>query len=249
MYKNYRVILRDSQTYNSEGKYKEYVRSLPTQPNPTEQESNGNMVYAFTYFDGRGRGELIRYIFAAKNIKFEDNRVDQKDWQALKPNTPAGYLPILKCDGIVLSESMAIARFAANEAGIAGTTNIEKATADMIASMARDCFEKIIKAFFIKDDKEKADTMKELTEKDLPSVLSNIEKIISQSSKCSGYSVGKGLTWADLALYDLWGLLQGLGDAAKPICKAVPKISAICDKVPTIPGIADWLKKRPSTKF
>ena len=45
--------------------------------------------------------------------------------------TPCGQIPVLNYNGVEISQSMAIARFLANEFGLAGKTNLEKARADM----------------------------------------------------------------------------------------------------------------------
>lgn len=51
-------------------------------------------------------------------------------------DTPFGGLPILEYgDEVVVSESRAVARFAARKAGLAGTNHVEEAYADMIAEI------------------------------------------------------------------------------------------------------------------
>ena len=45
--------------------------------------------------------------------------------------TPCGQIPVLNYNGVEISQSMAITRFLANEFGLAGKTNLEKARADM----------------------------------------------------------------------------------------------------------------------
>lgn len=42
--------------------------------------------YKLMYFDGRGRAELIRLIFAAANTKYEDIRIDVMSWPGLRPS-------------------------------------------------------------------------------------------------------------------------------------------------------------------
>ena len=37
-----------------------------------------------TYFNGRGRGELARLILAHGGREFEDCRIEQSDWPAMK---------------------------------------------------------------------------------------------------------------------------------------------------------------------
>ena len=44
--------------------------------------------YRLVYFDGRGRAEIIRIIFSAAYVQFEDGRIDVKDWPDLKPGKP-----------------------------------------------------------------------------------------------------------------------------------------------------------------
>ena len=56
------------------------------------------------------------------------------------PGMPFGQLPALECDGKVISQSLAIARFLARENGLAGKDNWEAAEADMIADCINDMF-------------------------------------------------------------------------------------------------------------
>ncbi len=42
--------------------------------------------YKLTYFNGRGRGEPIRMLFALAGQEFEDNRVGGDSWQEFKPS-------------------------------------------------------------------------------------------------------------------------------------------------------------------
>ena len=38
------------------------------------------------YFDGRGRGEIIRMILSYGGVEFEDKRVKMEEWPQLKPS-------------------------------------------------------------------------------------------------------------------------------------------------------------------
>ncbi|WAR26385.1 SCRY1-like protein, partial [Mya arenaria] len=72
--------------------------------------------YKLTYFNGRGRGEISRLLFAAAGKAFEDNRIEFANWGGLKKDTPQGTLPVLEIDGKrKISQSLAIARFLARE--------------------------------------------------------------------------------------------------------------------------------------
>eukprot|EP00069_Balaena_mysticetus_P004346 bmy_17236T0 len=67
--------------------------------------------YKLTYFNMRGRAEIIRYIFAYLDIKYEDHRIEQSDWPEIKSTLPFGKIPILEVDGLNLHQSLAIARY------------------------------------------------------------------------------------------------------------------------------------------
>ena len=46
----------------------------------------GIMPYKLTYFNGRGRAELGRLIFAQAGVQYEDVRIERADWLQLKPS-------------------------------------------------------------------------------------------------------------------------------------------------------------------
>lgn len=52
------------------------------------QELNINTMpkYVYTYFDARARGEPGRMLFAAAGVPFQDRRLTQEEWPALKPS-------------------------------------------------------------------------------------------------------------------------------------------------------------------
>lgn len=46
--------------------------------------------YKLTYLNITGFGEQIRYLFSYGEIKFEDNRIDEDKWPAVKPSEFSG---------------------------------------------------------------------------------------------------------------------------------------------------------------
>ena len=130
-----------------------------------------------TYFNLRARGEPIRLLLAYGGVKYEDERInasreDPGPWVALKPTTPYGQLPVLSWDGVVISQSMACARFVANEIGISGRTNLEKAQVDEIIDCIQDLHNKRSSLFFAKDD----EGLKNHMTVTLPTALGQLEK-------------------------------------------------------------------------
>ncbi|KAI8502411.1 hypothetical protein Bbelb_199990 [Branchiostoma belcheri] len=199
--------------------------------------------YKLTYFNGRGRAETIRLLFAAGGIKYEDVRIEGEQWPALKPNTPFGHLPVLEVDGVTLSESVTIARFVAKRAGLAGEGDVQQARADMVVDAVRDVFGKVAAAFFEKDDTKKDELIKELAEKTLPTLSNSAEKLANPS----GYFIGDSLTWPDIEFYYVLDAAGGMcpGD----LLNDKPNLTKVVANVKTNPGIAKWLEERPQTTF
>ncbi len=52
------------------------------------------------YFDAYARGEGIRILLAHAKVNFEDNRIEFKDWPALKATMPGGQIPVWVEDGV-----------------------------------------------------------------------------------------------------------------------------------------------------
>jgi len=151
-----------------------------------------------TYFDGRGRGELSRLILAYGGQPWEDDRISFEQWPELKPKTPLGTLPILEYGDKKLCQSITIARFLANEFGIAGKNNMEKAEADMIVDTIVDVQIELFKNMFEKNPIEKKKQADKLEKETLPRFLKQMLAIRQQSS--GSFLVGNDLTWADIAL-------------------------------------------------
>eukprot|EP00058_Branchiostoma_floridae_P022613 XP_002608103.1 hypothetical protein BRAFLDRAFT_91419 [Branchiostoma floridae] len=49
--------------------------------------------YKLTYFNGRGSAEIVRLVFAAGGIEYEDVRLERDQWPDLKPSL-AGKTPL-----------------------------------------------------------------------------------------------------------------------------------------------------------
>lgn len=201
--------------------------------------------YKLTYFQMRGRAEIVRMVFAAAGVQYEDHRIEMSQWSSIKPNMPFGMLPILEFDGNVLCQSKAIARYLAHKYKLAGKSDLDHARADMIV----DCLDDATKPFFYPafvmnpDADAKAAIAKKYCDEQLPGFLADIEKMLTENKNGDGFFVGDKLTWADLAFVDFCGLIGVVGgDTQLP---SYPKLQAARDRFEKIPKVAEWLAKRP----
>src|SRR5262249_32438814 len=81
------------------------------------------------YFDAPvSRGEEGRLALHIAGVDFEDVRVKAADWQALKPNTPFGGLPVFEMPGCApLAQSNAILVFIGRRHGLHPKDDLEAA--------------------------------------------------------------------------------------------------------------------------
>ncbi|XP_044536457.1 hematopoietic prostaglandin D synthase [Gracilinanus agilis] len=196
--------------------------------------------YKLIYFNMRGRAEIIRYLLAYLGIQYEDHRINQADWPAVKPTIPFGKIPILEVDGVSLHQSLAIGRFLAREAGLAGKTELEQCQVDAIIDTLDDFMSRFPWAEKNKDIKDQM--FNELLKNDVPGLIQDLELYLGKKD----WFVGNSVTWADfywdICSTTLLVLKQDLLDKH-------PKLVALREKVQNIPVIADWIKQRPETRL
>ncbi|XP_045166387.2 S-crystallin SL11-like [Mercenaria mercenaria] len=196
------------------------------------------------YFNGKGRGEIIRMVFAAagKSKEFEDRRIEFKDWPQEKTKAPLGQLPYIKLNDkeqTTVGQSIPIARYFAREYKLYGSTNKEGLLIDEIVETAFELLNKGAEAKFEKDETK----MKTFTEKTAPEKLKLLEQEVTLRGQ-DGFAVGKSLTLADLQIYvtiDVAGLDKMLSE--------YPKLKANVAKTAENKGVKEYLKTRPETSF
>ncbi|CAF0719018.1 unnamed protein product [Brachionus calyciflorus] len=203
--------------------------------------------HKLNYFNLRGRGEIIRLIFAAAGAEFTDNRIEFDQWPALKADTPLGQLPYLTIDdSIHIPQSMAIARYVARETGLAGKNNLQQAQADAIVDTIMEPVNYYWSNIFkIQDANEKAEAFKAFLVDQGAKGAKNVEKLIGLYGS-NGYSVGDSLTWADLAVYDV---ASALLSKHPEFSDKFPVLAAVYKNVLANEKLANYVKNRPETPF
>ncbi|KAI4470693.1 glutathione s-transferase [Holotrichia oblita] len=147
-----------------------------------------------TYFNGRGLGELIRYLLKYGDIDFEDIRIEMDNWPALKASTPFGQLPLYEENGKVASQSLAIARYIAKKVNLAGDDEWQNLEIDALADTLTD-FRLKLYPFYHESDPEKKEALKQtLLSETVPYYFERFEKNITKNN---GYLAANKLTWVD----------------------------------------------------
>lgn len=202
----------------------------------------GGNKYKLIYFNGKGRAETIRLVLAAAGVNYEDKRIEKADWPALKPTTPWGSLPLLEVDGKTIGQSMAIARYVAREACLAGKCGVDQALVDSIVDSITDLREKFISLMFTADESAKEKGLVKFNEETLVTSLGNLDKALGGKN----YFVGDKLSLADLHFYGVFEAIVGFNAGA---LKGHPKLKDLFDRVASNAKVAEYLKKRPATDF
>jgi len=193
-----------------------------------------------TYFNLRGRAEPSRLILAQAGVDYEDIRIEREDWPKHKSKMPCGQLPVLNYNGVEISQSMAIARFLANEFGLAGKTNLEKARADMIVDCVGDMVAGVVAS--IKAPKAQKDPLiAKLLNEIIPTGRQILEKFLTDQ-----FFVGNEITWADLMVFSFFETMrmQHGDEKAFGPCTALKNHN---DFIQDLPRIKAWIEKRPVT--
>ncbi|XP_019408970.1 PREDICTED: hematopoietic prostaglandin D synthase isoform X2 [Crocodylus porosus] len=196
--------------------------------------------YKLTYFNMRGRGEIIRYLFAYSGIKYEDNRIEWADWPNIKPTIPFGKVPILEIDGVIIHQSLAIARYLAKENGVAGKTPLEQALVDAIVDTIDDFMSMF--PWAEKDHDVKKRAFNDLLTNVAPGLLQDLENFLGNKN----WLVGESVTWADfywdVCSTTLLSLKSDLEDSN-------PKLWVLKRRVQALPAVAAWIQQRPKTSL
>lgn len=199
--------------------------------------------YKLSYFKGKGRGELARLMFAAAGKEYEDERLAGETWLAFKPKTPYGQIPVLTVDGTMINQSGAIHRYLARDLGLYGKNNMENTRCDIILETNNDVIQDMIKYFFEKDEKKKAEALKNLKENTIPKFLKYITTVLEGNG--NKYLVGSDLTVADIAVFDI--LDRFISDATfSGFLNDYSAVQSLVDRVKTVSNIKKYLESRPT---
>ncbi|KAG8225447.1 hypothetical protein J437_LFUL004448 [Ladona fulva] len=200
--------------------------------------------YKLTYFNGRGLAEPIRLLFAYAKVEYEDVRIEKPQWPSMKPTTPFGKLPILEFDGKKVGQSVAICRYLGKKWNLTGKDDWDSLQCDVLVDTLGDLKQQVGQYRMEQDPAIKEEKKQNLIKETIPFYLQKLEQIVKENDD---YLVGGQLTWADFqyaASLENFELIFG-----KEALDQYPHLKALKERVFELPGIKEWVAKRPVTEF
>jgi len=219
--------------------------------------------YKISYFEARGRAEQIRILLHELDVKFEDNRLNREKFVALQKDEHSplafGSVPLLEEGKFSLVQGGSIMAYIAKKHGVYPADVKAGQLADSVVMGAEDLRMKLFELPYTKaktskdgkSDSEVADIEKAVeTIKTFVNTLwanrwaPNLERILKNSG--TGFVVGKSLTHADVALFDvidavittLGPLFPGLDE------KTTPHLVKFYNEMKSRPNIKKYLETR-----
>ena len=189
------------------------------------------------------RAEVVRLALFVGDVPFEDVRDQKRIDLAAAGKLTFGALPVLEADGKILSQTQAMAVYAAKLAGMHPEDVWDAAKVEECISGCTDVTGTVGATFQTPDD-EKASVRAALIAADgrLTMHLGGLEKICAENGG-SGYAVGSTMTVADIAIWRLVGWLScGVIDGipATYVSSTFPHLSELVAAVDAHPKVGEW---------
>ncbi len=197
-----------------------------------------------TYFDFHGgRAEPVRLALHLGGVDFEDHRFSFADFPAVRQAAPLGQVPVLEVDGVAVTQSDAILRFAGKRVGLYPTDDYQALLCDEVTAAAEDISIKVGNTFGLTGDALK-DARQLLVDGPLTQYLVWLQhQLKSHGGK---YFADDRLTIADLKIFVLIRSLNSGHLDHVPIdlvAKIAPVLDEHAKRVAAHPGIAAYYAK------
>jgi glutathione S-transferase len=193
-----------------------------------------------TYFDFSGsRGEECRLALAVAGVPFTDERLKGPAWEARKPATPFGALPVLTVEGHpALAQSNAILTLIGREHGLLPADPWEAARHQAILESVEDLRHEIGPTGDLEDPAEKKRQREELARGYLPTWAGQIERQIGAGP----FVGGEKISVADVKLFVVLGpFLRGSIDhVPATVFGGAPKLLGLHSAVGAHPAVVAW---------
>ena len=194
------------------------------------------------------RAEISRLPLFIANIKFDDVRPSDDDWDYAKENgkmkdgtiIPFRGLPVLLINGQSIAQTMAIARICGKLGGMYPEDIIEAGKVDQIVVAVENINALLSPSMKESDPMKKKAMRKELTSNELPTYFGYLQDILSANS--SDWFVGENMTIADLAVWSLLGWIASgvIDDISAEVIQPFEGLVKLYNQINKNPRVKEW---------
>lgn len=216
----------------------------------------------------QGRGEFVRLVLEEAGAEYVDvARLPESQgggaraiMQLLKDRgLPAFAPPVLRAGTLVLAQTATICRYLAEQLGLVEQTEAERARADQLmltiadlVAEVHDTHHPIASSLYYEDQRDEAKRRAvNFVDQRMPKFMSYFEHVLeaNQASR-SRFMVGKGLSYVDLAMFQvLAGLRFAFPNAVARLAPSIVLVSALADSIVERPRIAAYLASERRIPF
>jgi glutathione S-transferase len=196
-----------------------------------------------TYFNVRGRAEVIRLILEERAVAYGERRVTLEEWPALKPTLPFGQLPCYEQGALRIFQSHAIYRHLARQHDLYGRDETERVRCDVVEEACVDA-QNDIGGFFWKPDFAALRVQYEAHH--LPQLLDRMQRLLLENRGSAGFWCGEQLSYVDFLA---WHFLDYVRAFSMPTLQRFAALYAFKQRIDNRPRIASYLasSRRPAT--
>jgi glutathione S-transferase len=190
------------------------------------------------YFDFHGgRAEPVRLALHLGGVAFEDHRFTFPEFAAFRTTTPFGQVPTLHVDGVQVTQSDAILRYAGKLAGLYPTDPLQALLCDEVAYVVEEASVRIGPTFRMSGEEQKAARLA-LVNGSMPVYLAWLQAQLAAHG--GEFFADNRLTVADLKVFvDVRGLNSGRLDHVPTdlVERVAPALNAHMQRVANTPGV------------
>jgi glutathione S-transferase len=194
------------------------------------------------------RAEISRLPLFIANIKFDDLRPNDDDWDYAKENgkmkdgtiIPFRELPVLLINGESIAQTMAIARICGKLGGMYPEDIVQAGRVDQIVVAVENINALLSPSMKESDPIKKKAMRKELTSTKLPTYFSYLQDILDSNN--SNWFVGENMSIADLAVWSLLGWIASgvIDDISAEVVRPFEGLVKLYNEVNKNPRVREW---------
>lgn len=197
-----------------------------------------------SYFDMHGgRGEPVRLALAIGGVPFEDHRFSFPEFAEVRKTAPFGQVPVLIVDGVPVTQTDAMLRYAGKLAGLYPTDAYQALMCDEVSFVVEEAGIKMGPSFRMEGEEQKAARLA-LVNGSIPVYLAWLQRqLMAQGGE---YFADQRLTVADLKVFvDVRSLNSGRWDHVPTtlVEQVAPALNAHMQRVTQHPAVVAYYAK------